>query len=294
MAVEGEIRHIAVLVCDTPIEGITETFGDFGDNVKDLLLNAGNCQYPIVKYQVAFSSGNNSYDEDLDVVYKKLAVEMECGRVQGIVVTGSRSDSFAKGIAWLDRLDEFLKSVLALDNFPIVGICFGHQVIAKHLGCKVGRNTPEIGWECGTTTISLNKDIMAIKDSPFRDVLRVSESDAIIDHLNVIEFHQDIVYGLPPPGFLEKRKTNILSIGSSNKCSIQGLITESGPLKILTFQGHPEFSTDEVIELLKRSFETGSLDKKVFEKCIYNTTILNNQGALLGKAIANFFTVFNK
>ena len=127
-----------------------------------------------------------------------------------------------------------------LERFPVVGICFGHQMIAKLLGCKVGRNSPENSRECGTTTINLNTDILAIfKDSPFLNVLKTDDSGAVIDHLNVVEFHQDIVYGLPPPAVFEKRKTNIMSIGSSNKCSIQGLITESGPLKILTFSRSP-------------------------------------------------------
>lgn len=295
MAVEGDIRHVAVLVCDTPISGITEKFGDFGDNIIDLLLNAGNCQYPIVKYQVAFDASEQaSYLEDLKKVYERLTNQIIGGFVQGIILSGSRSDSFAQDIPWIDKLNEFVKYAFALESLPIVGICFGHQIIAKNLGCKVGRNSSENGWECGTTTISLNTDIMAIKNSPFLNVLKTDDSGTVIDHLNVVEFHQDIVYGLPPPGVLEKKKTNVLSIGSSNKCSIQGLITESGPLKILTFQGHPEFTTEEAKGFLKTSFEKGLLDKKLFEKCNYNTSILNNQGSLLGKVIGNFITSFNK
>ena len=295
MALDGDIRHVAVIVCDTPISGISEKFGDFGDNIKDLLHDAGNCQYPMMKYQVADASNEqDNYIERLNLVYEKLVNEMESGHVKGIVVTGSRSDAFAKNIGWIDKLDDFLKYALTLPNFPIVGICFGHQIIAKHLGCKVGRNVPEIGWECGTTTINLNTDIVTIENSPFLNVLKTDENGTIIDHLNVIEFHRDVVYGLPPPAILEKRKTNILSIGSSNKCSIQGLVTETGPIKVLTFQGHPEFSTDHVKELLKISFEIGSLDKRVFEKCTYNTTILNNQGSLIGRVIGNFITLFNK
>lgn len=295
MAVEGDIKHIAVLVCDTPISGITEKFGDFGDNIIELLQNAGNCQCPIVKYQVAFGSNeNDSYEEDLKRVYERLTNQIIGGFVQGIILSGSRSDSFAQDIPWIDKLNDFIKYAFALESLPIVGICFGHQIIAKNLGCKVGRNSTENGWECGTTTINLNTDIMAIKNSPFLDVLKTDDSGFVIDHLNVVEFHQDIVYGLPPTAILEKKKTNVLSIGSSNKCSIQGLITESGPLKILTFQGHPEFSTEEAKDFLKTSFEKGLINKKLFEKCTYNTSILNNQGSLLGKVIGNFITSFNK
>lgn len=291
MGNEGGSEHIAVLLCDTSIEGISERFGDFYDNISDLLKESGTCKYPSKRYQVYSENDDNKLGE-LSLIYRKLQEGIKDGSVKGIVITGSRSDSFAQDFAWITQLDEFLRSyILNLENFPIVGICFGHQIIAKNLGCKVGRSPSAIGKEYGTTTISLNKDIMNIENSPFRSALQYDEKGTVIDHLNLVEFHQDIVYGLPPPLILEKKKTRILSIGSTNKCSIQGLVTEAGPLKILTFQGHPEFSSDEAIELLKKEFQLGLIDKSLFEKCTYNTTIFNNQGVLIGKAIGNFLSV---
>lgn len=290
------LDHIAILVCDTSIAGVSERYGDFGDNVDSLLRDAQNAKYRRKKYQVAYEKrgeDNEWYGEELLKVYEELNAEIGAGHVKGIILTGSRSDSFADGVLWIDFLDKFLQNVVALDGFPIVGICFGHQIIAKNLGCKVGRSLPEIGWECGTTTISLNRDVIAMRDSPFVGVLEANEEGAINDHLNLLEIHQDVVFGLPPPAILEKRKTSVQSIGSSSKCSIQGLITVSGPMKVLTFQGHPEFSVEEAIALMEGLFESGRFSKSFYEKCVYNTKILNNQGILMGQVINNFINFWN-
>ncbi|KAK6464008.1 class I glutamine amidotransferase-like protein [Scheffersomyces coipomensis] len=289
MTIDYNINHIAILVCDTPIENVTEVFGDFGDNTHDLLKNGqSNLPYPVIKYQVCIEDNKNSKEiTQLKQAYDQLRSGIVVGHIKGIILTGSRADSFAENILWITLLDDFITSVLLdLQNFPIVGICFGHQILAKNLNCKVGRNLPEKGWECGTTVIQLNKDIYTIENSPFKNPLKIADG-SYLDELNLVEFHRDIVYGIPPPSSSAK----FITIGSTSKCSIQGLITESGPLKVLTFQGHPEFTTPIAKELLKSDLKNNCFSEEDFEEFYHSTENLDNQGQLFGDVINEFLNI---
>lgn len=281
---------MAVLILDTPIPGVAETFGDFGDNVQSLLKGS---KLNIVKYQVAFEITTPENDvakvENCKNVLATLAARIKDGVIKGVVLTGSRTDSFLENHPWIDPLDKFIQTtIFNTPNFPVVGLCFGHQVLSKNLGCKVSRNSSENGWEAGTTTISLNKSILDIPMSPFRAGL-VTEDGKFLEHINLIEFHRDVVYGMPPTSTHSLLSTtSFQNLGSTAKCSIQGLITESGPVKILTFQGHPEFSTPESLKMLELMAQEQRIDKAVFERLAYNTKNLENQGYIMGKVIREF------
>lgn len=278
---------MAILVLDTPIPGVAEDFGDFGDNVS-ALLKAGI--FHTVKYQIAFLPCDDlSQENAVEEIFLNLSALVVSGVVRGVVLTGSRESAYATDNVWLNHLDKFIQStLLVLNDFPIVGLCFGHQVIAKNLGCKVNRNAAEYGWEVGTLTISLNKSIMDIAESPFKDVL-VTEDKKFLEHINLVEFHRDIVYGLPTSSSKSLvSSTEFQNLGSTSKCSIQGLVTDSGPIKVLTFQGHPEFGTEEALKMLEINAKNNVIDKAVFERLTYNTRNLVNQGDIIGKVICVF------
>lgn len=40
------------------------------------------------------------------------------------------------------------------DRVRVIGVCFGHQIVGRALGCVVDRN--EKGWEISITNVSLN------------------------------------------------------------------------------------------------------------------------------------------
>ena len=282
-------RHIAIIVTDTPIPGIYEKYGDFGDRSINLLESA-ECKTPTKKYQVCFEE-KSDYTEALNDVFAELERNWNSGAIQAVLITGSRTDSFASHLPWVARLDKFLKEyVLDAGNttIPTAGICFGHQIMAKMLGCKVGRNLPELGYELGITTVELNREIFEIERSPFLNLL-VHENSNVFDHLNIVEFHQDIVYDLPPPGVCEALSTSFKGIGSTAKCAIQGIVTANGNVKILTFQGHPEFTTPETLDMLQSDLDQNIITKNQFEKSVYATKLLNNQGVIIGKSIVEFF-----
>jgi GMP synthase-like glutamine amidotransferase len=53
------------------------------------------------------------------------------------------------------KLVEFVKKVYTTTEKPIVGICFGHQIIGRALGAKVAVSPG--GWEVCVDRISLNE-----------------------------------------------------------------------------------------------------------------------------------------
>lgn len=48
---------------------------------------------------------------------------------------------------------EFTKRILAQDRVRILGICFGHQIVGRALGTKVGPN--DQGWEISVCDMDL-------------------------------------------------------------------------------------------------------------------------------------------
>ena len=64
----------------------------------------------------------------------------------GVVVLGSERTAFDDDIPWLAGELDLVRQALA-DEVPLLGICFGGQVLARALGARVYRLAePEIGW----------------------------------------------------------------------------------------------------------------------------------------------------
>ena len=113
---------------------------------------------------------------------------------------------------WLQRLEDFV-SELDADRSKTIGVCFGHQLIAKVLGGEVER--AKVGWCTGAT--------------PYR----VEESaDHAKRELRMIASHRDQVTRLPSEAVLTL---------SAERCPIAGFTISE---HMVTVQGHPEFRPD--------------------------------------------------
>ncbi len=146
------------------------------------------------------------------------------------IITGSQYSTY-ENIAWIKKLEIFIRQLHA-HNKKLLGICFGHQIIAQSLGGKVEKN--EKGWEIGITTTHLTDTREWMK--PVRDFFFIIVS------------HQDHVTKLPD---------NAVNFCKTNLCPNSGFYIGK---HILTFQGHPEFTKDYVKLIIK--LQSGNLTKE--------------------------------
>ena len=65
----------------------------------------------------------------------------------GYVITGSPASVNDHHLPWVGQLLDFIRAVQAARQ-PLIGLCFGHQAVAKALGGEVARNAA--GWGLGT------------------------------------------------------------------------------------------------------------------------------------------------
>jgi GMP synthase (glutamine-hydrolysing) len=101
----------------------------------------------------------------------------------GVVVTGS-SAFVSDRAAWSERTGRWLLEVIRAGT-PVLGICYGHQLLAQALGGRVGRNPR--GREIGSARLRLHP---AAREDPLLGVLE--------DPVAVHETHVEAVLELPP------------------------------------------------------------------------------------------------
>ncbi len=134
----------------------------------------------------------------------------------GWLITGSRHGVYER-LSWMAPLEEFLRQVVAVP-VPVVGICFGHQILATALGGRVEKSTK--GWGVGPTTYELARHKPWMVGSPLSDTFTINA------------MHQDQVVELPPDAEV---------FASSAFCPYAGLSYHD---RAISFQAHPEFNNE--------------------------------------------------
>lgn len=99
---------------------------------------------------------------------------------EGWLITGSKHGVY-EDHPWIEPLKDFLRDAHAA-AVPIVGICFGHQILAEALGGKVVKS--DRGWGCGVHRYRVTDPAPWMPDAP--------------DTIAVHAMHQDQVVALPP------------------------------------------------------------------------------------------------
>ncbi|KAI9754160.1 MAG: NADPH-cytochrome P450 reductase [Chaenotheca gracillima] len=289
--------RIAVLECDTPLDGTRSKYGDYGGVFTALLQAAASS---ISKENEKLNPSKRlplgpPPDYGLDIT--KFDVEKEetypnPEDVDAVLLTGSRNNAFdskpwiLKLVAYVQRLlhinasadgdaDATPPSLSAdqeesLPSAPrhqvrIIGVCFGHQIVGRALGTQCERS--EQGWEASVLPLELTEKGREIFGT---------------DTLSLHQMHRDVVPSLPK--IPNPSSPGITLLASSPRCEIQGFYS---PGLILTVQGHPEFNQEIVEELLNSRHAQGIFDDEMFKDAIGRVAD-RQDGVVVGKAFLKF------
>ncbi len=127
------------------------------------------------------------------------------------LITGSRHGVY-DNLPWMAPLAQFIRDAVG-ESVPVVGICFGHQIVAEALGGKVVQS--DRGWGVGIHDYDIGSRPVWMKDAP--------------DSFAVNAVHQDQISDLPHSAEV---------VASSPFCPHAVLAYGD---KAFTIQAHPEF-----------------------------------------------------
>ena len=138
------------------------------------------------------------------------------------LVTGSACGVY-EDLPWMLRLKTLISEIYRQGR-PLLGICFGHQIIAATFGGRVEKYAG--GWNVGLQEYRVRAHPAFVRQA--------------VDSFVLPAIHQDQVVAKPD---------NAEVFATSGSCRHAGLVYDR---KIFTLQGHPEFTLDferAIIEL---------------------------------------------
>jgi len=195
--------HIGILKTDAVRPEWVDEFGEYPDMFERLVLAAD----PSATFSV-WDVEEGVYPSDSDV-----------DTVDGFIITGSKSSAYADK-EWIRNLERLVQELHAKRK-KMVGICFGHQVIARALGGTVAKS--DKGWGVGVNVYNVSE--LPVQGD---DEIRGGGSG----FLKLVASHQDQVTVLPP---------GARTLVSNDHCENAGFVIGE---HVLTLQGHPEFSAE--------------------------------------------------
>ena len=186
--------RVGILEADHLDEGLREQYGSYGDMFEALLKPVdGSLRFS--RYQVT----DCHYPQHID----------DC---DAYLITGSKSGIYDDE-PWIQRLHDYVVA-LAGRRKKLIGVCFGHQLIAQALGGRAEKSGK--GWGVGLSRSAV------YGSKPWMEPAK--------ETFTLITSHQDQVTALPPRAEL---------IAGDEFCTYASY--QIGD-HILTFQGHPEFT----------------------------------------------------
>ncbi|BGP19474.1 hypothetical protein JCM10213_006294 [Rhodosporidiobolus nylandii] len=251
---------LLVLLADTPIPAVCAQHGTYHDIFSSLFQSAiaaaeeegappADAGMGERKQGTAEGRRYTLTVESWDAVGMSLPSEERVKEADGVLITGSASNAYDP-LPWIDNLVRFVSRLPSLNpSLHLIGICFGHQIVARAFGGVCEPN--EKGWEIGTRKLELTEK--------GREVFPGKE------RLGVHQMHRDHVPACPPSFDL---------LASSRACDVHGFVRffdSSAPfslqnIAVVTLQGHPEFKSSIVNELIDAREKKGVISHEVAEE----------------------------
>lgn len=195
--------RICILEADRPTPAQQQQFGSYADMFETWLRPV----LPEARFSRAFVAGGEAPPDP--------------GAVDAVLITGSRA-GVHDGASWIGDLAVHLRKLRG-HGTPMVGVCFGHQLMAEAFGGKVNR--APVGWTLGH---HLHR--------PTAQGRRFFGDQDI----GVMSCHQDQVIEAPP---------GAQALIASQASPLGGFAYDFPALSV---QFHPEFGAEYVQSLLDR------------------------------------------
>ncbi|MGB5519019.1 MAG: GMP synthase [Gammaproteobacteria bacterium] len=196
---------IGIIEADELDDDVLEHYGSYTDRFQQLLFTAD----PQLSFRT-YCAVHQRYPQDINAC-------------DAYLITGSKYSCYEE-IDWIKRLERFIVDCYQQDK-KLIGICFGHQLIAQALGGQVRKS--DKGWSAGL----ISNDV----------VLSPGWLSPAQQRFSLLVNHQDQVFRLPVGASL---------IATNDFCPVSGYQVNRS---MLTFQGHPEFSRDYLRYLITKN-----------------------------------------
>ncbi|CAN0912242.1 Gamma-glutamyl peptidase 5 [Linum grandiflorum] len=184
------------------------------------------------------------------------------------VISGSPYDAYGNDL-WILNLLLLIQTLHSMKK-KLLGICFGHQVMCRALGGKVGKAMT--GWDIGLRRVRIVKDLtpLLFTGSFLEDVNQMPPC------LSIIECHQDEVWEVPSGAeviaFSDKTGVEMFTLGHH----------------ILGIQGHPEYTNDILCSLVDRLLQGNCIETEFAEGVKFELEIAEPDRTYWEKICKNF------
>jgi GMP synthase-like glutamine amidotransferase len=152
------VLRLALLVCDTPVPAVVEAHGKYPE-IYDAWLTASNVAgvpYELTPFDVVNHPETYPNPDEFDGIILTGSGSLSLFRLSRLVLTRclSSAASAYSPLPWIQTLTQYTRDLASLQpRVKVIGICFGHQIVAQALG---GQVVPNDGlWEIGVSQVRL-------------------------------------------------------------------------------------------------------------------------------------------